>query len=90
MQALVLLAPEVGGVTRFVLDEAVVAFGGSVGDPGAIRRGVGVGGGAVEHVAQVFFGLEARLDLPSVGPYVVQLGIEEGGLVFGEVFLVAT
>lgn len=49
-----------------------------------------MGGGAVEQVAQAFFGLPACLDLPSVGPYVVQLGIEESGLVFGEVFPVAT
>lgn len=50
---------------------------------------MGAGDGEVEHVAQVFFGLPACLVLPLAGPHLVQLGIEEGGLVFGEVFLVA-
>lgn len=40
--------------------------------------------------AQALFGLPACLDLPSVGPHPVQLGMEGGGLVLGEVFLVAT
>ncbi|MDQ1033408.1 hypothetical protein QF035_010990 [Streptomyces umbrinus] len=31
---MVLSVPEAEGVTRFELDEAVVAFGGGVGDPG--------------------------------------------------------